>query len=355
MASDFKTGLAPTDHGSHGDGFDASENNQGFSFGVEVPSREDIATYPKAWYLFGTTRELARGPVTREIIGQPLVGFMTESGKAGVLHSRCSHFGSDLGNGCVSGESIQCPFHGWEYGTDGQCTRIPAAQEIPGFARQQAFPTHVMYGNMYFFNADTPLFPFPFFEGIDPGELVAAPPFEFVVDAPWYMIGSNGVDRQHFQCGHDRKILSGPEVEHPNRFVHRMTASFEVIGSSLTDRLMRRFAGDRVTLHVDDWCSTFILTRSTLSKTESFGVLSTVPIGPRQTLVHVTCCGWKSKTGIARVLWDPLSARLRRLFIREFLRPDVKLLAQTDYSPHSLLEIDQQYVEYMQWLAALPR
>jgi len=326
-----------------------------FGVGDELPTPKQLqVSFPKAWYLFGTSKELASGPVTKELLGQRLVGFQTDSGKTAVMNSRCSHLGSDLGEGCVVGESIQCPFHGWEYGVDGKCSKIPASEAIPAIAKQSAFATHVLHGNVYFFNASKPAYPLPFFEGIEPDELIAAVPFVFEINAPWYMVGSNGVDVQHFQWAHDRKLLAPPSVKYPQENLHRTTAKFTVVGNSFSDRLTKFFGGSQVTLKVDDWSSTHIATRSTLAKTESFGLLSATPISMNRTRVSVTAYGWKNKSPIGR-LFDPLSARLRRYFIREFLREDVALIEGTDFSPHSMMDVDQQYVEYMQWVASLPR
>lgn len=335
----------------------ATEFNANFDRTLEgeFPSPRIVAQYPKAWYMFGTTGELSKGPATKEIMGQKLVAFQTESGAVGVMHNRCSHMGSNLGNGCVVGETIECPFHGWRYGVDGNCEHIPAVDDVPAIAKQMAYPTEVRFGNIYFFNAPEPMYPLPFFVGVDPDDLVAARPFEFRVKAPWYMIGSNGIDEQHFLCGHDRQIIGKPEVEFPHPWLHRSKTTFHVVGKTNKDRLTRMFGGGTVTLNVDDWSSTYILTRSTLKNTESFGILSTIPVGPRETVVNVTACGWKSRSRIKRALWDPVSARMRRYFIREFLRPDVPLLEETGYSPNSLLDIDQSFLEYVQWLASLPR
>lgn len=52
--------------------------------------------------------------------------------------------------GKVRGESIQCPYHGWEWaGEDGACTRIPSLpdpSQIPSRARIQAFPAREHWG-----------------------------------------------------------------------------------------------------------------------------------------------------------------------------------------------------------------
>src|SRR5215213_4758749 len=93
---------------------------------IEAPSAEHFPTYPVAWYLFGESAELAGRPVSKELLGRRLVAFRTASGKIAVLDAHCSHLHADLGNGCVEGETIQCPYHHWRYGIDGQCVHIPA-------------------------------------------------------------------------------------------------------------------------------------------------------------------------------------------------------------------------------------
>src|SRR5712692_1151642 len=81
--------------------------------------------HPVSWFLFGEARELLRGPVTKTLLGRKLVAYRTGSGRVAVMDAACSHLGADLGLGCVVGENIQCPYHHWEYGPDGRCTRIP--------------------------------------------------------------------------------------------------------------------------------------------------------------------------------------------------------------------------------------
>ena len=180
-----------------------------------APSAELFPAYPVSWYWFCHSRELHRRPLSRELLGRRLVAFRTVSGKVAVLDARCSHLGADLGRGCVVGEAIRCPFHNWEYGTDGRCVRIPVTDAIPPTARQAVFPALERHGHVFFFNAPQPLFPLPFFPGADPADFVAARPFTTVLDCPWYMVGSNAFDLQHFRAAHDRRLIGEPEVDLP--------------------------------------------------------------------------------------------------------------------------------------------
>ena len=309
--------------------------------------------YPSSWYYFGSVKELQRGPLTKELLGRRLVGFITDSGRPGVLSSRCVHMGSDLGGGCVVGETLQCSLHNWQFGPDGKCTQIPSSDQLPSFARQNSFPATIRHGSLYFFLGTEPRFPLPFFDGFEPDEFVVAKPFVEYVQCPWYMIGANAVDVQHFAIAHDRRMKCAPEVSHPNPNVHRTICHFEVAGHSLGDRITKRFGGADVRLQVTDWSSTMILARSTLAKTETFGIISPVPLGPNRTMAHVTVMARASSGRVKRKLLDPLRSRARRVLIRKFLRSDVDRLTGTDYSPHTLIDIDQQFYEYFDWLSGL--
>src|SRR5215831_18572997 len=118
-------------------------NDQSLHGYVEMPVAPSASSFPAdpaSWYLFCHTKDLRRGPLAKTILGRDLVAFRTAAGKFAVLNARCSHLGANLGCGKVVGEMIQCPFHQWRFGCDGQCEHIPGLSEIPDFARQQTFP-----------------------------------------------------------------------------------------------------------------------------------------------------------------------------------------------------------------------
>ena len=140
--------------------------------GPLAPPAEAFPLYPISWYFFCTRAELGRGPVSRDLFGQRLVGFLTASGRVAVLAARCAHLGADLGGGRVRGENLQCPFHQWEYGADGRCARIPACAEIPAFARQERFPVVERHGNVFVFNGPEARFPLPFYPGVVPDDVI---------------------------------------------------------------------------------------------------------------------------------------------------------------------------------------
>lgn len=309
--------------------------------------------YPQAWYHFASVGEFRRGPVVKEILGKRLVGFLTETGQPGVLADRCIHMGSDLGGACIIGESLQCSLHHWQFGTDGRCTKIPASESIPGFARQRSFPAVRRQGNVYFFNGDSADYPLPFFDGLTTDEVVAAKPFVEYVDCPWYMIGANAVDTQHFAIAHDRQLQGIPQVDLPGPLTHRTECHFKVVGTSIADSITKGFGGREVRLTITDWCGTMLFAHSRLKRTETFGMVAVIPLSPIRTMAHVTVMARASGGTIRRAWLDPIRAAVRRFLIRDFLRSDVHRLRGTRFSPHTLINIDRQFAEYFHWLSSV--
>src|SRR5689334_22801263 len=76
-----------------------------------APAAEQFAEWPASWYLFCSSGDLRRGPMSKRILGRDLVAYRTQSGKLALLEASCAHMGADLGNGTVAGECIRCPFH----------------------------------------------------------------------------------------------------------------------------------------------------------------------------------------------------------------------------------------------------
>ncbi len=310
-----------------------------------------FAEYPVSWYLFGDQRELARGPITKFFLGRRLVAFKTQSGQVAVLDAVCSHLAADLGGGDVVGECIRCPYHHWQYDTDGQCTHIPATKNIPTFARQRRYPAVVRHGQIFFFNGRTPLFELPFFPDADPQEFVRAAPFHYELDCPWYMVGANGFDYQHIRSTHDRRLEGTPQVWSPHPHAHAGKMSYVIEGGSFHDRVTRGLCGNRVTLTVTDWCGSLLFVSASFRNTTSYGMTNILPLTPSRVAVQITVFAKRSRNAINRMLFDPLHLMIRRNFIREFTASDAARLSGVRYNPATLIEGDEELKAYFDWLA----
>ena len=201
----------------------------------------NLAPVPHGWYYACAARDLRRGPVGLELGQRKYVAFRDGNGNAAVLDARCSHMGADLSRGCVDGGLLHCPLHDWQYDGGGRCVRIPATDEIPPFARQTAYPTaRARRARRLPQRPRRASSRCRSTTGVSPDDLLPAEPFDFVVDTPWYMVGANAFDLQHFRVAHDRTLVDEPVVESPSPFARRITATYDVTGTGWRDRLTRR-------------------------------------------------------------------------------------------------------------------
>lgn len=318
---------------------------------VQGPPAASFPAFPVSWYFFGHSRAVKSRPVARDIFGRRLAAYRTFSGQLAILDAHCSHLGADLSRGRVLGEVIQCPFHHWEYGTDGRCTRIPAGGALPASARQASFPAVERHGFIFVFNGPQALFPLPFFPEASPADFVAARPFSTVIACPWYLVSANHFDLQHFRAAHERRLVSEPVVRCPHPFARFASARFAVVGNSWQDEITRRLAGADVEMAITDWCGNLMFTTATFQGTRSYGLVMTEPLSADKVLVRVLVFLPRSRYWPGRMLFDPLRLEVRRFFIRRFLRVDVGLLDGLRYSPLGLIEADRELAAHLHWLA----
>jgi phenylpropionate dioxygenase-like ring-hydroxylating dioxygenase large terminal subunit len=97
---------------------------------------------PRAWYVACASAELDDRPIARTLLGTPVVLFRGREGKPAALLDRCAHRNLPLSLGRVIDCRIECMYHGWQYGPDGRCAKIPGlcgdvdreGRSVPRFA-----------------------------------------------------------------------------------------------------------------------------------------------------------------------------------------------------------------------------
>ncbi|MEM9054907.1 MAG: Rieske (2Fe-2S) protein, partial [Pseudomonadota bacterium] len=87
-----------------------------------------------SWYLGALSADIKAGTqVRRLILDQPIVMGRTEKGELFALRDICPHRLVPLSAGKqidTDGEAtIECPYHGWRFGTDGVCRHMPSVLE----------------------------------------------------------------------------------------------------------------------------------------------------------------------------------------------------------------------------------
>jgi len=84
------------------------------------------------WYIACRSKDLRRTPLSRTIMGQHLVLFRTAAGELAALKDSCAHRNAPLSRGKICHNTLQCPYHGWRYNSDGRIMEIPALAQQGG-------------------------------------------------------------------------------------------------------------------------------------------------------------------------------------------------------------------------------
>lgn len=182
-----------------------------------APSGEDVMLALRhCWQPVARVEDLEDGPQRAVLLGEPLAVFLTESGEAAVVADRCAHRGALLSMGRVCGESVQCPYHGWEWAADGSCTRIPSLadqRQIPPLARIPSYPVHVHWGLVWTV-LEEPLTDVPDVPWFDPDKWTWGHGTPFELPVAFGLMIENFRDVAHFAFVHEATLGPQPaEIE----------------------------------------------------------------------------------------------------------------------------------------------
>jgi phenylpropionate dioxygenase-like ring-hydroxylating dioxygenase large terminal subunit len=100
------------------------------------------------WHAVARSRDLADKPLAVKLLDQPVVIWRSANGVA-AFQDLCVHRGTPLSLGRTENGRIVCAYHGWQYGADGICARIPSLppdRGIPAKARVVVYHATERYG-----------------------------------------------------------------------------------------------------------------------------------------------------------------------------------------------------------------
>jgi phenylpropionate dioxygenase-like ring-hydroxylating dioxygenase large terminal subunit len=184
-----------------------------------VPTSEDVSlALRRCWQPVARLQDLKGGPQRAVLLGEALAVFLTEGGEPAVVADRCAHRGASLSMGKVEGESVQCPYHGWEWaGRDGVCTRIPSLsdqRQIPSRARIPAYPARAHLGLVWTV-LEEPLGDLPAPPWFDAEEWTWGHGTPFELPVAFGLMIENFRDVAHFAFVHKATLGAMPEVIEP--------------------------------------------------------------------------------------------------------------------------------------------
>jgi choline monooxygenase len=188
-------------------------------------------TYPWGWYTEETTLRLERERIFRSAwhyvghlgrVPEPSTYFATVSGGLPVVLARgadgevraflnvCRHRGAEVVAGTGRRETLQCPYHAWTYGLDGELRAAPRAEREPGFDADGLSLVALRletWGPLAFVNADPEAAPLSGALGelalrVDPASLAFRERVEYSLAANWKIAVENYLECYHCSVAH---------------------------------------------------------------------------------------------------------------------------------------------------------
>jgi phenylpropionate dioxygenase-like ring-hydroxylating dioxygenase large terminal subunit len=167
---------------------------------------------PFGWFQVAYSDELSVGDVVAlRYFDRELVLWRDQEGSAHLFDAYCPHLGAHLGHGgTVAGCALECPFHGWNFGADGTCTRVPYSDHVSPRARVRTYELDEHSGLIL-----------AWYHPLDKGSMWRVPAVtehtdrEFTaqlreqwrIRTTWYEIAENSVDVAHFARVHRTPVI----------------------------------------------------------------------------------------------------------------------------------------------------
>lgn len=165
----------------------------------------------RCWHPVLYAKELQQKPVSVKLCNEAIVLWRCDNGAVQAAKDLCIHRGTALSLGSVCNGEIVCPYHGWRFSNNGQCTFIPQLEDqtkIPPKARLKTYNCCEKYG-LIWVSLEEPAFAIP-----DVAELVSTE-WKIVETGPFrWRSGSarqveNFTDFAHFPFVHP-ELLGDP-------------------------------------------------------------------------------------------------------------------------------------------------
>ncbi|KZV33029.1 chlorophyll synthase [Dorcoceras hygrometricum] len=136
---------------------DTVENSKQSRRGLNVsgPVQPYSANLKNFWYPVAFSADLKDDTmVPLDCFEEPWVLFRGKDGKPGCVQNTCAHRACPLHLGSVNEGRIQCPYHGWEYSTDGNCEKMPSTKKLN--VKIRALPCLEQEGMIWIWPGDNP-------------------------------------------------------------------------------------------------------------------------------------------------------------------------------------------------------
>ncbi|MEL6229089.1 MAG: aromatic ring-hydroxylating dioxygenase subunit alpha [Cyanobacteria bacterium J06627_3] len=319
-----------------------------------------VGINPNYWYPVLWADQLKpENVVSVQVWESSLAVYRSADGVVSALADACPHKGVELHRGEVHGNNLVCPYHGWEFDSDGQCVGIPyfpKDQKLP-CAQARRYPTRESYGIVWVFPGEPQL-----------AEQQPLPEVPQYGEPGWFMVRIPGHFKAHFSIcnentmdvfhGFLHKDLQGwydPKLLDLKQDEHGVAADYQVSYEGFLSKLLGLGTqGSNSTTRTVSINYRYPHYATALESVSSL-YLMRLPVGPRETksfsllFLKLPLPQWILSGPLARVLEKII---LNSVFLK-FLHQDVEMMEseQRNYS----IDPQRNYVEVNPAIIALQR
>ncbi|MCY7282107.1 MAG: aromatic ring-hydroxylating dioxygenase subunit alpha [Cyanobacteria bacterium CAN_BIN43] len=319
----------------------------------------EVGINPNHWYPVAWAEQLKVGQVMPVTVWQQAIAvYRNAEGQAFALEDACPHKGIELHKGEVAGNCLVCPYHGWEFNSDGQCVNIPyfpKSQMLPR-ASARSYPTQEKYGIVWVFPGEAAL--------AAQHQLPAVPEFD---NPDWVLVPITGKFNAHFSICNENTMDVFHGYLHKNLqgwFDPALLSLKETAASVRADYRVRykgklsKFLGlttqnDGVTTRIVSIDYQYPHYHSTLEGVSSLHLMR-LPVSPCETrsfsllFLQIRLPKWLLKP--FRALIVPI---IRHFLFMPFLEQDVEMMESEQHSYQ--INPERRYVEVNPAIIALQR
>ncbi|CAF0766993.1 unnamed protein product [Rotaria sp. Silwood1] len=185
-----------------------------------LTSSYDPLDHSSYWYPVAFSHEISCGsgrPFGFLLLNEPLCLYRTNDGQVVCVLDVCPHRSAPLSLGQITKEgNLECMYHGWQYGANGQCVYIPSVSKKSNTASlicARTLPVHEQYGFIWIWPgkrelANRDLIPHRLFTDVQNvnGEYLLSPEDSCYLDIPYDLMVDNLLDMAHVDFTHDGSI-----------------------------------------------------------------------------------------------------------------------------------------------------
>ncbi|MEO0396530.1 MAG: aromatic ring-hydroxylating dioxygenase subunit alpha [Cyanobacteria bacterium P01_A01_bin.137] len=319
-----------------------------------------VGINPNYWYPVLWADQLKPGDVVSvQVWESSLAVYRNADGAVSALADACPHKGVELHRGEVHGNNLVCPYHGWEFNSDGQCVGIPyfpEGQKLP-CAQARSYPVRESYGIVWVFPGEPQLAeqqPLPEVPQYgEPGWFIVRIPGHF--KAHFSICNENTMDVFHGFLHKDLQGWYDPKLLELKQDEHGVAADYQVSYEGFLSKLLGLGTqGSNSTTRTVSINYRYPHYATALESVSSL-YLMRLPVGPRETrsfsllFLKLPLPQWILSGPLARVLEKII---LNSVFLK-FLHQDVEMMEseQRNYS----IDPQRNYVEVNPAIIALQR